>query len=127
MLGQVLDLVERCADAYSEATDSNRRQWNQTFFIKLLVDDEVTDDRAAPFDKLLDPNFPRTACAGRPLSHRTVSGPWFKRETFSRGARTNFPLSPGLPGFAYRASTVCRRSRRHDGRPGRSNRQANVI
>ena len=67
VLDQALDLVEHCGNAYRQAGPQTRRQWNQAFFTKLLVhDDEIRDDeRAAPFDDLLDPKFPARVERGR--------------------------------------------------------------
>jgi site-specific DNA recombinase len=53
-LDQALDLVEDCQAAYRQADDSVRRLMNQTFFVRLLVDDDgVRGELAEPFSTLV--------------------------------------------------------------------------
>ena len=106
VLDQALTLARRCASGYAEAGPQTRRQWNQAFFEKLLVDADAIagDERAVPFDDLTDPNLP----------HRLGSGPrsrGMRRETcttsrvaapraaISDGPGSNEPLLVGATGF----------------------------
>jgi hypothetical protein len=54
-LDRALSLVGDCEAAYREASDAVRRQFNLSFFKRLLIDDEytVTGELAEPFDVLL--------------------------------------------------------------------------
>jgi len=54
-LDRALSLVGDCEAAYREASDAVRRQFNLSFFKRLLIDDEytVTGELAEPFDLLL--------------------------------------------------------------------------
>ena len=54
-LAKALSFVQDCEAAYREANDKVRRQFNQAFFKRLLIDDDynVTGELAEPFDILL--------------------------------------------------------------------------
>jgi site-specific DNA recombinase len=56
-------LVRECETAYREAPDRLRRQFNQAFFKRLLIDDEynVTGELAEPFETLLGEEIRRAA------------------------------------------------------------------
>ncbi len=58
-----LSLVRDCKAAYRDAPDSLRRQFNQVFFKRLLIDDQytVSGDLAPPFDTLLSDDLRRAA------------------------------------------------------------------
>ena len=54
-LTKALELARDCESAYREASDKVRRQFNQVFFRRLLIDDhyEVTGELEEPFETLL--------------------------------------------------------------------------
>ena len=62
-LQAALDLTVNCALAYKAAPDHIKRQFNQVFFKRILVnsDASLTPELAPPFDVLLGPEL-RTAC-----------------------------------------------------------------
>jgi len=69
-LHKALTLVQDCETAYLDAPDTRRRQFNQAFFRRLLVDDDfnMTSELAEPFAILLSDEM-RTAAA----QHRSTS------------------------------------------------------
>ncbi len=54
-LTKALALIQNCEGAYRDASDKIRRQFNQAFFKRILIDDTymVTGELAEPFDTLL--------------------------------------------------------------------------
>jgi site-specific DNA recombinase len=62
-LTRALSLARDCEAAYREASDKVRRQFNQAFFKRLLIDDEynVTGELASPFDILLSDELRQSA------------------------------------------------------------------
>ena len=65
-LTKALKLVQNCEGAYLSASDKLRRQFNQAFFKRILIDDTytVTGELAEPFDTLLSEEI-RLASARR--------------------------------------------------------------
>ena len=65
-LAKALSLVQNCEAAYLSASDKLRRQFNQAFFKRILIDDTytVTGELAEPFDTLLSEEI-RLAAARR--------------------------------------------------------------
>ena len=64
-LQRALQRIGNCQQAYAEAPDQLRRQFNQAFFKRLLVDDDydVTSELTEPFDWLLGDELRRAAAA----------------------------------------------------------------
>lgn len=62
-LNKAIALVQDCEAAYLNASDRLRRQFNQAFFKRLLIDDEyeVTIELAPPFDILLGEDMRQAA------------------------------------------------------------------
>ena len=62
-LDRALALVQDCEAAYRNASDKVRRQFNQAFFKRLLIDSDynVDGELAAPFDVLLSEDLHRAA------------------------------------------------------------------
>lgn len=66
-LHKALSLVQDCETAYLEAPDALRRQFNQAFFKRLLIDDDfnVTPELAEPFAILLSDEMKAAAAQHR--------------------------------------------------------------
>jgi site-specific DNA recombinase len=62
-LNKAIALLRDCEAAYLQASDRLRRQFNQAFFKRLLIDDEygVTSELAPPFDILLGEDIRQAA------------------------------------------------------------------
>lgn len=93
-LAEALDLAEQRGTAYEAADGQTRRLWNQAFFEKLLVhdDDIAGDERAAPFDDLLDPDLPARLKREKARPPKRSSSGLGSRRTFSREDKTAFEL-----------------------------------
>ena len=104
-LRAALDLTENCALAYKTAPDHIRRQFNQAFFKRVLVnsDTSVDPELAPPFDTLLGPGV-RMACrqarsvAPDKANEPTQSSGLIPSNNSNRRTRSQvaFPLVQGL-------------------------------
>ena len=91
-LTKALSLVQECEAAYRDAPERLRRQFNQAFFKRLLIDDEynVTGEFAEPFETLLGEEI-RQAAAWRAASELR----WAVDEAFRERDRSEV-LAPEL-------------------------------
>jgi len=76
-LRTALDLGQNCAQAYKSAPDHIRRQFNQVFFQRILVnpDTSVNAELAPPFDSLLGPELRASSPEVRPETAEETNEP----------------------------------------------------
>jgi len=107
-LTKTLALIHDCEGAYLSAPDKVRRQFNQAFFKRILIDDTytVTGELAEPFDTLLSEEI-RLAAARR--AHLELMD---AVEDVFRSGDDDMPLDPELVlAGAIRAPTIPKATR----------------